>query len=129
MNPGIEALWLQIHLPHINPIPGGSCYRPPHSNAQHTEDTCTVLQKATDDGQEKDFWGDFNIRRFSSSSSLKKELQVVMNVRRLNQMMREPTRMSLNTCGVLSVTCIDHLYTNSSELCCKAASFPGGFSG
>jgi hypothetical protein len=24
----LEVIWLQVHLPHLKPILGGSCYRP-----------------------------------------------------------------------------------------------------
>lgn len=91
------------------------------------EGICTMLQKATDENREVYFLGDLNIDWFSSSCALKKKLEVVMNVCHLNQMMSEPSRMSLNSAGVLSVMCIDHIYTNSSKLCCKAISSPVGF--
>lgn len=29
----IEALWVQVHLPHLKPIVIGCCYRPPNANS------------------------------------------------------------------------------------------------
>ena len=43
-------------------------------------------------------------------------------------MVNEPTRVFCNVVGQTSATCIDHIFTNNSELCSKAISAPIGFS-
>ena len=29
----LKIIWIQVHLPHLKPILGGSCYRPPSANS------------------------------------------------------------------------------------------------
>ena len=88
MNPAIEALWLQIHLPHTKPLIIGCCYRPPNSNVQYIEEICTMLQRATDEDREVYFLGDLNIDWLSTSCALKERIRVAMNVCQLNQMIQ-----------------------------------------
>ena len=85
MNLVVEALWLQIHLPHIKSILVGRCHGPPSSNVQYTDDICTVLQKATHADRQIYFLGDLNIDRLSLTCVLTERLQVVMNVCNLSQ--------------------------------------------
>lgn len=40
----------------------------------------------------------------------------------------QPTRISVNSAGHTSATCIDHIYTNIPECCTKSVSQPLGFS-
>ena len=46
----------------------------------------------------------------------------------MSQIVASPTRLSLGSDGIISGTCIDHIYTNVSEQCSKAVSVPVGFS-
>ena len=43
----VEVIWLQVHLPHIKPIPVGSCYRPPTANRPYL-DMCEMLENVCD---------------------------------------------------------------------------------
>lgn len=38
----IEALWLQVHIPHRKPILLGSCYRPPNDNNLYLNKICEI---------------------------------------------------------------------------------------
>lgn len=72
--------------------------------------------------------GDVNIDFLSSDCSLKNKLMTVTSACNLDQMINQPTRVITNSSGVTSSKCIDHIYTNASELCSKAVSVPIGFS-
>lgn len=128
MDPYVEALWLQIHLPHLKPLFVGCCYRPPRSLVNYTDDICTMLQKVSEYDREFYFLGDFNINFLDKSCALKERLLMVMNECNLSQRLNVPTRIFSNNEGVKSSTCIDHIYTNAAELCSKAISRPVGFS-
>lgn len=45
---GVEALWLQVHIPHRKPILTCCCYRPPNSNIEYLDRICTMLQNETE---------------------------------------------------------------------------------
>lgn len=38
----VEALWLQIHLPHLKPVLVGCCSRPPSADSQDFNDECVI---------------------------------------------------------------------------------------
>ena len=56
------------------------------------------------------------------------KLVSILNACNLSQIVPCPTRITLGSDGVISGTCIDHIYTNASEQCSKAISVPVGFS-
>lgn len=128
MSSAVEALWLQVHLPHLKPLLLGCCYRPPSSDSQHLDNLCEMIDKVCDVNREIYLLGDLNINFLSSGCPLKKKLLTVTNACNLVQVINQPTRVITNSTGVTSSTCIDHIYTNAGELCSKAVSVPIGFS-
>lgn len=42
---GVEALWLQVHIPHLKPILTCCCCRPPCSNAEYPNELGRVLSE------------------------------------------------------------------------------------
>lgn len=128
MQNSLESIWLQVHLPFTKPLLIGCCYRPPNSNVQHVENICDQLLRVMDEEKETFFLGDLNIDWLSKTCPLKRRLLVVVNACNLSQLVNLPTRVSCNISGSASSTCIDHIYTNSKELCPKTYSIPVGFS-
>ena len=125
---GIEALWLEVHLAHCKRFIVGCVYRPPSSSVQYVEELCSVLLNVTDTAKDIFVLGDFNIDWLSNSCPLRKKLDSTALICNLTQMVNEPTRVFCNVVGQTSATCIDHIFTNNSELCSKAISAPIGFS-
>lgn len=125
---GVEALWLQVHLPHLKPILICCCYRPPSSNIDYLDKICTMLQKVTDSDYDIIFAADMNIDWFCGKCSLKKKLCDVASVCNLSQIVNTPTRININSEGLISSTCIDHFFTNAREKCSKVVSISVGFS-
>ena len=74
------------------------------------------------------FLGDLNIDWFSSSCPLKMKLLTVTSACNLVQVINQPTRVFTNTTGKRSPTYIDHIFTNTVEICSKAVSVPIGCS-
>lgn len=125
---GIEAIWLQVQLPHLKPILVGCCYRAPNSNIQYLNDLCTMMDTTTEENRELYLLGDLNIDWLSDTCSLKNKLWTSSSTCGLSQLMCQPTRISVNQTGVKSSKCIDHIYTNNSDLCSTPVSVPLGFS-
>lgn len=125
---GVEALWLQVHIPHLKPILTCCCYRPPCSNAEYLNNICTMLQNVTDNDNEIYISGDMNIDWFASNCSLKRKLSNAATVCNLSQVIHLPTRINVNWDESVTSTCIDHFFTNCAEKCSKAVSVPVGFS-
>lgn len=67
----VEALWLQIHIPHHKLILTGCCYRPPSSNAEYLKSICNMLQNVTDKDNEVFYVGDMNINWLSDKCIMK----------------------------------------------------------
>ena len=118
----VEVIWLQVHLPHLNPILVGGCYRPPSANSQYLDNMCEMLDNACDINREVYFLGDLNIDWLSSSCPLKKKLQTVTSGCNLIQVISQHTRVVKNSTGMKSLTCIDHIFTNPADICLKAVS-------
>ena len=126
--PDVEAIWIQVHLPHLKPLLVCCCYRPPTSDAAYLEKICTMLQNVSDKDREMYFIGDLNIDWLSKNCPMKRKLKDTATICNLAQMINLPTRINMNNSGVLSSTCIDHLFTNSEDKCSKVVSVPIGFS-
>ena len=116
---GVEALWLQVHIPHLKPI----C-----SNAEYLDNICMMLENVTDNGNDIYMLGDMNIDWLSSNCTLKKKLSNAATLCNLSQVIGVPTRINVNRDGRVTSTCTDHFFTNCSEKCSKAVSVPVGFS-
>lgn len=125
---GVEALWLQVHLPHMKPILTCCCYRPPSSGIEYLDNICTMLQNVTDSDYELLFAADMNVDWFSSNCYLKRKLSDAATVYNLSQIVNLPTRIHINRNGSCSSTCIDHFFTNAPEKCSKAISVSVGIS-
>ena len=128
MVPGIEALWLEVHLAHCKQFLVGCVYRPPSSNVQYVEELCSMLIRVTDMAREVYVLGDFNIDWLSESCPLRKKLNSTALICNLTQMVNKPTRVHCNEAGRTSATCIDHIFTNNIDLCSNAVSVTVGFS-
>lgn len=57
----IEALWLQIYMPHLRLILIGSFTRPPNTNKEYLDQMCDMLVHGCNSSLEIYFMGDFNI--------------------------------------------------------------------
>jgi hypothetical protein len=122
MSSVIEVLWLQVHLAHLKHFLLWCCYRPPIANSLNN------MYEILDSVCDVNFLGDLNINCFSSSCPLKRKLLTVTSACNLIQVINQPTRVFTNTTGTTSFTCIDHICTNTVELCSKAVSVPIGCS-
>lgn len=124
----VEALWVQIHLPHLKPVLVGCCYRPPSANSQYFNDMCDMIDMVADSKTEIYLLCDMNIDWLDTNCSVKKKLSSLANACNLTQIVTAPTRVVTNSVGHTSSTCIDHMYTSCPELCSKPISIPVGFS-
>jgi hypothetical protein len=57
----VEVMWLQVHLPHRNPLLVGSCYRPSSATSQYLDNMCEMLDNVCRINREVYFLGDLNI--------------------------------------------------------------------
>lgn len=57
----IEALWLQVHIPHLKPLLVCCCYRPPNANLAYLDKSCVMIDNVCDNQSEIYIMGDFNI--------------------------------------------------------------------
>ena len=99
--PDIEAIWIQVHLPHLKPLLVCCCYRPPTSDAAYLEKICTMLQNVSDKNSEMYFVGDLNIDWLSKNCPMKRKLKDTATVCNLVQMINLPTRINMNNSGVI----------------------------
>ncbi len=128
MYENIEALWIQVHLPHIKPIVVGCCYKPPNTNMEYLNDICSMIDRVTDENREMYLLGDFNVNWLADNYSMKNRLLLMSRTCNLIQIVSVPTRVVVSKEGVLSSSCIDHIYTNVPNICSIAASLPVGCS-
>ena len=97
-------------------------------NSQYLNNMCEMLDRVCDVNREVYLLGDLSIDWFSSSCPLKRKLLTVTSVCNLVQVVNQPTSEFTNTTVTRSSTCIDHIFTNTVELCSKAVSVPIGCS-
>lgn len=128
INNNLEALWVQVHLPHLKPILIGCCYRPPSADIKYLDEMCSMLDKASDEKRELYVLGDMNIDWLDTMCPLKSKLYSMTQACNLIQVMSLPTRIFTNKLGKTSSTCIDHIFTNYPDHCSKAVSLSVGFS-
>ena len=69
----IEALLVQVHLPHLKPILLVCCYRPPNARIQYLKGICNLIDNISENKQ-LFMLGDFNIAYLSSDCHMKKKL-------------------------------------------------------
>ncbi|XP_043963040.1 uncharacterized protein LOC122825628 [Gambusia affinis] len=105
-NPKAEIIWVEMELRN-KLVLLGCCYRPtkdPKKYSEHIKKTITLLSEKDKD---KDIFlmGDFNIDWLSNSE--KKEAEDFISSKYWTQIVKVPTRLTLDT-----ATCIDHIYTN-----------------
>lgn len=124
----IEALWLQIQMPHTKPLLMACCYRPPSADGAYLDKICDMFDRSSTSGYEVYFMGDMNIDWLSGKCPLKNKLVNVANICGLTQVINKPTRTLLKTDGKGSSTCIDHVFTNVPELCSAILCIPVGYS-
>lgn len=101
----IEALWLQVHIPHLKPILVGCCYRLPNANSGYLDKICDMIEveqlKSTqievcevcDYANKMYLLGDFNINWNSSDCPLKNKLLSTTDACSLTQNVTQPTRV------------------------------------
>lgn len=109
MAPGLEMIWVQIHLAAGKPVLVGCCYRPPRTDIR--DKINEVVKKVTKEDRDIFLVGDFNIDWLRDSPE-KKNITLLCSVFGLTQVMTLPTRVTNETS-----TCLDHIYTNVPELC------------
>ena len=128
MDNDIEAIWLQVHLPHLKPILVGCCYRAPSAKVECLHDICAMMDKASEENREMYVLGDYNVDWLSNKCPSKNILKSNADTCGLAQLVTQPTRISVNQAGAKTAKCIDHIYTNNPALCSKSVSIPVGFS-
>ena len=60
-NSDVESLWVEVNLPHTNPILIGTVYRPPSSEADYLEHLDMIFQNYTTLYEDVIIVGDFNL--------------------------------------------------------------------
>ena len=90
-----------------------------------------MLDSVCDVNREVYFLGDLNIEYtfIKSRCVLRRKLLTVTSACNLVQDINQPTRVFTNTTGTRPSTCINHIFTNTVELCSIAVSVPIGYSG
>lgn len=128
MPDGVEALWLQVHLPYVKPLLVGCCYRPPSANSLYLSELCDMIDRVCDSGNEIYLMADLNLNWLSQDCPLKSKVLNVTNACYLSQVINQPTRIFMNSSGKKTSTCIDHIFTNAVDKCSKGISVPIGCS-
>lgn len=103
----VEMIWIEIFLPHTEPVLIGCCYRPPKSTTGYLDKICRSIKEVLKPEKNIFLLGDFNID-WLSNSSLKEKIKCFTHPKGLQQIVNYPTRFG---------KCIDHIYTNIHELC------------
>ena len=57
----IEALWIEVNLPHTKPILLGTVYRPPDENVEYLNKLDSMFQHSTSQYEDVIILGDFNL--------------------------------------------------------------------
>lgn len=71
----IEAIWIQMHLPHLKPFLAGCCYRAPNSNVEYLDTLCEMMYHITEENREIYLLRDSNVDWLSENCSLKSKLR------------------------------------------------------
>lgn len=87
-----------------------------------------MIDKVCDHANEIYFLGDLKIDWNSLNCPQKNKLLLFTEACGLKQGVNKPTRVCLKRDGPKTSTCIDHINTNSAELCTKVISIPIGCS-
>ncbi|XP_060607821.1 uncharacterized protein LOC132759963 [Ruditapes philippinarum] len=119
----LEIVWADLLLPKTKPILINSCYRPPkQSYVDFLNMFETVLSKIRSD-TECFFLGDLNIDWLDKTSSVFMKYECVLKIFNLTQIIKEPTRITLNT-----KTLIDHILCSHSDKVFQSGTLPIGLS-
>lgn len=106
----IEAIWIELILPHIRNVLLCIMYRPPDSNTQWYECFHDMLLAPFKDFSDIIIVGDFNINLLDKK--VNRRWQLELRIFNLTQMVTVATRQTEST-----MTLIDHVYTtNESRL-------------
>lgn len=124
----IEALWLEVNIPHLEPLLVCCCYRPPNANSDYLENVCMMIDNVCDHANEIYLMGDLNIGWKSQQCPLRNKLCSITEACGLTQVVTKSTRECLRKDGSKTSTLIDHIFINSGDLCSKAISVPVGCS-
>ena len=93
MSNEIEAIWLQVYIPHLKPLLVGCCYRPCNTNSGYLDKICDMIDKVGDFTNEMFLLGDLNINWNAIDCPLKNELHSITDACGLTQVVTEPTRV------------------------------------
>ena len=118
---GLEATWVELLPPKTKGILVCSMYRPPN-DGNFLTNLESALSKV-DPGTELYILGDTNINSTETGSILFGKYKEVLDSFGLDQLIKEPTRITPSTSSV-----IDHVLTNASELIQSSGVIGGGFS-
>lgn len=124
----VEVLWLQVQLPYLKPILVGCCYRPPSARIEYLNGLSNMLDKVTEENRELYWLGDLNIDWLSDDCPLKNKLKSMTDICSFSQLIYQSTRISINSTGSPTSKCIDHIFTNTPDMCSTPVSVPVGFS-
>lgn len=118
----LEMIWVELYRK-TKRVLVGCCYRPPGTGREKEEylnQICRKIETVTKEGKDVFLLGDFNID-WLANEKMKETIHSVSQRRGLTQIINIPTRMEMAGTKFTS-TCIDHIYTNVSELCSPPAS-------
>lgn len=87
-----------------------------------------MIDKVGDFTNEMFLLGDLNINWNAIDCPLKNKLLSITDACGLTQVVTEPTRVCVKRDGSRTSTCIDHIFTNTAELCTKGLCIPVGCS-
>ena len=87
----VEALWIQINLPHTKPILLGTVYRPPNAKAEYLCKLDSIFQSCTALYQDVVILGDFNLDIAKKCNSSK--INKISKNNNLHQLINEFTRI------------------------------------
>lgn len=79
----VEALWLQVHLPFVQPLLVGCCYRPPCANSLYLSELRDMIEGICDSGNY--LMDDPNINCILQDHPLKSKVLNVTNASLINQ--------------------------------------------
>lgn len=121
---GLEGVWVDIFLPKTKPITVGVVYRPPTQS--NFLDLLQMTLSNIDPSREFYLLGDMNINMVKNnhnSVGLLKNYKQILNVFGLNQLIKEPTRVTNSSESV-----IDHIVTNQPDKICQNGTVHVGIS-
>ena len=88
----IEALWIEVNLPHTKPVLLGTVYRPPDENVEYLNKLDSMFQHSTSQYEDVIILGDFNLDICKRANCTK--VNNIAKHSNLTQLIKNPTRIT-----------------------------------